>query len=149
MAKGEQKPTRNKHLAGITFSIARIDLTNSVKKIPSTLNSQEFKDFRFEVETDFKLFPTTQIIQIIISYDFYLLGDLLLSMQVENDFKISNFADVVINNDIPDKEFLIFLVGISLNHSRGIQSVITKDTPISNFYIPPISRDKILNKFKK
>lgn len=149
MAKSNKRNTEKKRVDPVKFRISKISLVKQFVDHPTHLNYDETGNYGYLFEVDINLLEDKSIVQVIISYKFYFKEHELLNMKVENDFNIENFNKVVINEEIVDKIFLVFLVNISINHTRGIQSIITKETPYRNYYIPPLTRDRILAKIKK
>lgn len=141
MIKDVKKPISPKRKS-VLFSIERIDLVNKIIDIPHNFGKED--DFKYSFETSINLISDKSIIQFILNYKFYETERLILAMEIENDFKVDNYQDVVKNNQIVNEDVLLFLIRIVIDHARGVQSVITKNTPIEFMYIPPLDKHIIL-----
>lgn len=132
----------------ISYNVVRINTIKGDVHCPQGLEYADLSKYSYMFMSDVNLISDKSIIQIITNYQFFLEEKKLLDIQVENDFKVGNYKDVVTNGTVNNNEFLIFLIDISINHTRGIQSALIKDSPIANLYIPMLTKEKIQDRIR-
>jgi hypothetical protein len=71
--------------------------------------------------------------------------DIVFSMVVNNEYCINNIAKYIVDKKFSDRIFIKYIADLSLNHARGIQATIIKDTPLSKLFIPVVQLDRIEN----
>jgi len=137
----------NKNRLPITYFISRIELIQHHLDCPIGLDySMGENKYKYKFSADINILKSELTIQVVINYEFSLDGHILLYMQVANDFTINNLLKILVDDKINDNNFNFYLITISINHARGIQATIIKDSPISTLYMPDISKEKVLNK---
>lgn len=151
MQKTKKKRTIKKETSkdsqGVQFTISKIELINhELKRELPEITVAFIKDLRYFLEADINLLLENSIVQVVVNYRFYTTDLTLLEMIVENDFKVIDLPNLITDGKINNLEFALFLVGTSITHSRGIQSMLIKDTTIAHLYIPPMTRERILDK---
>jgi len=147
MAKG--KPSRKNRNTAIQYYIARISLVHQEPKSFSHIHFHATPSLNYSLEADINIFTDKKIVQIIISYIFFQEEGKIFEITVENDFKVINMESLLGELGESKNDFLVYLTDISVNHTRGVQATLIKDTPVSNFYIPSINRDSLIEKVKK
>lgn len=130
----------------ITFNVTKILLLNHFLNQENEFKNENRKNLKFAFESSVNIIADESVIQVITDYTLVYQNTDLFRMQVENDFKIDNFNDAVTDGKIANQQFFIFIIGISITHSRGIQSTLIKGTALDHLYIPPISKETILSK---
>jgi len=146
MAKNQDKDQiTNRKKSPITYFISRIELIHHNLDCPPELNYANAK-YGYKFSADINIIKDESIVQVIINYEFSLDSHVLLYMEVSNDYKVNNLLDILVDDKISNANFTYYLIILSLNHARGIQSTIIKDSPISTLYMPHIGKDKVFSK---
>jgi hypothetical protein len=123
------------------FALVRIDVLKNLVNTPSHFDVKN-TDLKYGFEAEINAFRDKSILQVVINYEFSTNREILQKMQVASEFEVRNFT--ILTKDSNAKEnFLYFLIKLSINHSRGIQAIILKDTPLENLFIPFIPDQKI------
>ncbi len=130
----------------ILYSIKKIDLLHQSLDIPIDFNPSDTSGLKFRFDVQIEGSEETSTVSIIVIYEFYNNEDTLLALRVENVFGINNIGTVIENGRIKLADFSIFLIQLSIDHLRGIQSYIIKGTALANFYVPVFSNEEITNK---
>ena len=133
----------------VLFSIDSITMNKEFITFPPGVNFDDTKSMFYTFEVDVQVKHDLSIIKIIVSYEFLSNKTSILDLQIENDFKVLNLSKVITKGEINNQEFLVFLIGATLGHLRGVQSTLIKDTPISKYFIPFINEKQILSNIKK
>lgn len=139
--KGIQQPKKN---VPVRFSINDIILIKGEVTLPEGFNYRDTNSYEYKYAVTLNLLKEKKIISILIAYEFYSTSEKLLTLEVDNLYRIENYSDVVDNDKISNENFVAHLVEISTTHTRGIQSQVTKNTAISKYYIPYISEKEFL-----
>ncbi|RAI98744.1 hypothetical protein LX64_04729 [Chitinophaga skermanii] len=128
----------------INFKILDIHLNNHLINVPEDFQiSKERLKFSFGNEISINSSESTLTTNI--TYKFFQ-GDLeLFMMQVRNKFAVKELSLLFSDGKIIDYDILNYLVSLSVDHARGIQSTLTKGYPIERLYIPAIP-DELITK---
>ena len=130
----------------IFYSIKKIDLLHQSLDIPMDFNPADTSSLKFKFDVQMEAAEAASTVSIIVMYEFYNKEDNLLALRVENVFGINNVSTVMESGRVKLTDFSIFLIQLSIDHLRGIQSYIIKGTALANFYVPVFSNEEITNK---
>lgn len=143
----KRDPATQKKERGFQFGIQEINLLESqIDPLLPADYSTYGKKLQYKLEVN--IFPQSskKIVQIIVDYSFNSDEHTLFKFKTENIFKIEDVSDIY-SNETLNKKLAAYLVEISIYHSRGIQSILLKDTPIKYLYLPFISKEKFAQGF--
>ncbi len=129
----------------VSFSISRIELIESSINVPEKFEFKVGEKFTFKLSVDFTSDKQLSLLTVKISYFFYMHDDIVFSMVVNNEYCINNIAKYIVDKKFSDRIFIKYIADLSLNHARGIQATIIKDTPLSKLFIPVVQLDRIEN----
>lgn len=127
----------------ISFSISTIDLIKGQISCPHDLDYTK-DEYTYEYNISINIVKDQSIIQVVVEYIFNLGEHLLLDLNVSTDFGLVNIDEVIINDQIRDPNFAYFLITMTVNHARGIQSTIIKNSPIHDKYMPSVDREIVI-----
>ena len=144
MAGTKHSKENPKKKASFNMSINRIELLNSFFD-PSIITNNTDSNLTYELSVDINLDSENSFIIIIVGYVFLSNSKNVFSISVLNEFGIYGVANI--KTEFKSEKAFVHLVGLSINHTRGVQSTLIQDTTIKNKYIPPITADRILQQF--
>jgi len=129
----------------IAFSISQIELIESSMDIPENFEFKLGEKFTFKLSVDFSANKEKSLLTVRIGYIFYMEDVAILSMIVNNNYHIANLSTYIINKKFTDKFFIEYIADLSIDHARGIQSGLIKDTVLNGIFIPIVQLDNIAN----
>jgi len=120
----------------INYSLEAIDLISNSINVPQNFDASDEHGLTFGLELKSTIKIDEELLIIEINYEFLKDAITVFNIVVQNIFKIDRIKNYVKNEQIEQKEFYEFLVELSINHTRGVQSQLLKNTPLARFYIP-------------
>ena len=141
MAKKKNKSSQNQKVP-ISFNVHSISLVKKEINPPTEYVPVSSKRYSYSLKIDFKIFEESKDIRIVVMYSFKLDGQTILYIEVENDYRFLNLEEIIGNGNFKDQTFFDFLVDFSIDHARGIQSIVIVDTTIDKLYMPQINSVK-------
>ena len=130
----------------IVYSIKKIDLFHQSLDIPQDFSPSNTSDLKFKFDVRIEASVELSTVSITVTYEFYKKESNLLALGVENVFGVNDVDSLIKNGTVNLTDFSLFLVQLSINHLRGIQSYIIKGTPLANLYVPVFTNEEIINK---
>jgi hypothetical protein len=129
-------PKESKKLA-VRYILEEIMLLD--KEINTDTSSIDFSDlekFNYHLSAETSLNGPDKILSISIFYTFFSESTMLFRFNVVNKFKIFENSEKELTLIHSNERFMKHLISISIDHSRGIQSILIKETPFKSLYIP-------------
>jgi hypothetical protein len=139
MSSKRNKKSKQRQL--VNYSVSKISLLHSDLNFPDHFQISPTDNLNYNFEVNFSIDKSNSILKIVINYEFLVNEIKVLDLKVQNNYNVRQLG--LIFSGAEFDPFIIFLIELSVDHTRGIQSTLIKGTPIDNFYIPVIQRDKI------
>lgn len=136
MAKTKTKNLPKKQHNPIPFRLSEITLIESVLNISDDFEIVLDNKLRYNLNILVQYNIKESSIEIFVTYEF-LNGELQLNkLIVLNKYLIVGLNSFIINDNFTDKGFISYLSNLSVVHTRGVHSVLIKDTKLKGFYLP-------------
>lgn len=134
--------------SSLHYQLLEIKLIDYFIEVPSTFDPLVKTGLKYTFQTTIEVDTENSSIEIIIFYKFFSWELELFNIRVKNVFKVSSLPQVNAKNKTAIDDFIFLLTTLSINHSRGIQATIIRNTLLSTFYIPIMPRDIIMTNLK-
>lgn len=129
----------------IRFAILRIELKKP--SINESYISKESDNIQFTLGLDLTANKTESTLTITVRSQFELDDHTrILSFNVENEYRIPNIQNYIIDKKFTEKGFLEFIADLSLSHARGLQStLINNHAQLNGLYVPVANLGAVRN----
>jgi hypothetical protein len=130
----------------INFSIRNISQLEFELGASADLPLDGTELFKYNFGLKFILDQNNIGLSIVVMYEFFVNELKAITLQVQTDYAVKELGQIWKDDKVIEKRFITYLVELAIGHARGLQAGLIQQGPLAHFYIPPISKDKILQK---